>query len=138
MASTIARFLFGKKGKKHEIEGVKYRLFSNKPTAKVTRSPNATGDIVILSEVEGKIITEIDALAFSDCKGLSSVTIPESVTVVESGAFKGCKRLTRVIIQGSATNIVSGAFADCPSLTDISRENNKKKRLIAPEKWRGS
>lgn len=40
--------------------------------------------------------------AFSDCKSLTSVTIPDSVTSIGYGAFSGCTSLTDVYYTGSA------------------------------------
>ena len=65
MRHKLVGFLFGEKGEKREIDGVRYQIYAEKTTAAVTRSLNATGDIVILSEVEGKNVTKIESNAFN-------------------------------------------------------------------------
>ena len=55
-------------------------------------------EVDIPSEIDGKSVTKIGELAFKECNGLTSVTIPESVTNIGSGAFEGCN----IIIYGAA------------------------------------
>ena len=57
--------------------------------------------------------------AFADCRGLTSVTIPDSVTSIGSCAFAYCRGLTSVTIPNSVTSIGDGAFADCDGLQSI-------------------
>ena len=47
---------------------------------------------------------------FSNCTGLTSVTIPNSVTSIGSNAFYGCTSLTSVTIPNSVTSIGESAF----------------------------
>ena len=56
-------------------------------------------------------VTTIGALAFFECKNLTSVTIPASVTTIGGGAFEGCKNLTSVTIPEGVTTIYEEAFA---------------------------
>ncbi len=49
-----------------------------------------------LSNIENANFTTIGAGAFYNCKKLTSVTLPDSVTIVEDGAFNGCSALTTV------------------------------------------
>ena len=58
--------------------------------------------------------------AFSDCSGLTSVTIGESVTSIGNYAFYGCSGLTSVTIPNSVTSIVSLAFYDCSGLIEVT------------------
>ena len=62
-------------------------------------------------------VTEIGYMAFNDCSGLTSVTIPNSVTTIGGSAFSDCTSLTTVTIPDSVTEIGSSAFAKCSSLT---------------------
>ena len=50
--------------------------------------------------------------AFSDCRGLTSVTIPNSVTSIGHYAFSDCRGLTSVTIPNSVTSIGHYAFSD--------------------------
>ncbi len=70
---------------------------------KGTMPPNTTINIK-----EGTI--EITGDAFSDCSGLISVTIPNSVTSIGGHAFHSCYNLTSVTIPNSVTNIGGNAF----------------------------
>ena len=56
---------------------------------------------------------------FYDCKSLTSVTIPDSVTNIRDGVFWGCKSLTSVVIPDSVTNIGNNVFKECPNLKTI-------------------
>ena len=51
--------------------------------------------------------------AFSDCKSLQSVTIPNSVTSIGDEAFSGCDSLQSITIPNSVTSIGGGAFSGC-------------------------
>ena len=61
---------------------------------------------------------------FYGCSGLTSVTIPNSVTSIGSFAFGGCSGLTSVTIPNSVTSIGSFAFEGCSGLTSILSLNS--------------
>lgn len=65
-------------------------------------------------------ITEIGALAFKCCNGLTSVVIPDGVTEIGALAFFSCSGLTSVVIPDSVTKIGNGAFFKCDNLIDVS------------------
>ena len=58
--------------------------------------------------------------AFSNCTGLTSITIPDSVTSISFGAFQSCTGLTSITIPDSVTSIGYDAFSGCTSLTSIT------------------
>ena len=55
----------------------------------------------------------ISPKAFYNCSGLTSVTIPNSVTYIGGSAFEGCSGLTSVTIPNSVTSIGWYAFRGC-------------------------
>ena len=58
--------------------------------------------------------------AFFGCSGLTSITIPNSVTSIGTSAFYGCSGLTSVTIPNSVTSIGMSAFYGCTGLTSIT------------------
>ena len=58
--------------------------------------------------------------AFEDCRSLTSVTIPDSITSIGNRAFEDCSSLTSVAIPDSVTSIGDSAFWDCSSLASIT------------------
>ena len=65
-------------------------------------------------------VTRIGMDAFRGCSGLTSVSIPNSVTVIADNAFDGCSSLTNVVVPNSVDDIDMSAFANCTSLTSVT------------------
>ena len=65
-------------------------------------------------------VTSIGGEAFRDCSGLTSLTIPSSVTSIGDYAFFGCSSLTSLTIPSSVTSIGNNAFYGCSSLTSLT------------------
>ena len=71
----------------------------------------------------GGVYTSNDKLgyaAFSDCSGLTSLTIPSSVTSIGESAFDGCSGLTSLTIPSSVTSIGESVFFGCSGLTSFT------------------
>ena len=68
-------------------------------------------------------VTSIGWAAFCRCSGLTSVTIPNSVTSIGDYAFGGCTDLTSIDIPNSVT-CINGAFCDCSGLTSVTIPNS--------------
>ncbi|MBQ0118205.1 MAG: leucine-rich repeat domain-containing protein, partial [Bacteroidales bacterium] len=62
--------------------------------------------------------------AYIGCNGLTSVTIPNSVTTIGNDAFNNCSSLTSVTIGNSVTTIGNYAFCDCSGLTSVTIPNS--------------
>ena len=65
-------------------------------------------------------VTRIGDYAFIGCSGLTSLTIPSSVTSIGREAFKGCSGLTSLTIPSSVTSIGREAFSGCSGLTSLT------------------
>ena len=95
------------------------------------------GKLSILDLSEAKIVAGGDAYArfsenyytsndklgdyaFYGCSGLTSLTIPSSVTSIGTAAFYGCWKLTRLTIPSGVTSIGYSAFRGCSGLTNLT------------------
>lgn len=89
-------------------------------------SPGASysDDIIIPNSVEYEgnfySVTSISDEAFSHCKDLKSVTIPNSVTSIGKYAFFQCNKLLSINIPSNVTSIGAYAFSECSNLNSVT------------------
>ena len=115
-----------------EVDGIYYSITSSTDlTVEVTYkdkslevdSKTYVGDIIIPEFVtygsDTYHVTSIGYSAFFDCRGLTSVTIPESVTKIGGYAFYRCS-ITSVVIPESVTKIEGDVFSDCSQLISVT------------------
>ena len=114
-----------------QVNGIWYNFDSSTHTATVTYQGSSynsysgeyTGSVVIPASVtynnEEYSVISIGYRAFYNCKNLTSVTIPNSVTDIRGDAFSYCSSLSSVTIGNGVTNIGSNAFLECENLTSV-------------------
>ena len=83
-----------------------------------------SGDVTIPEKVTydgtNYYVKVIGDYAFSECSGLTSVTMPNSIKSIESYAFNGCNGLKNIIIPNSVESIGTYAFYNCSAITSIA------------------
>ena len=84
--------------------------------------------VIIPATIQGMPVREIgsipkgwqDSYAVFSEKRITSVVIPNGVTLIGTAAFSGCRQLTQVTIPNSVTRIGRQAFFTCASLKSIT------------------
>lgn len=84
-----------------------------------------SGEITIPSEYNGVAVTEIINQGFYNCRGITKVIIPDSITYIGDGAFSGCEELETVIIGNGVTYIGIEAFHHDDNLTHAYYEGTQ-------------
>jgi alpha-tubulin suppressor-like RCC1 family protein len=97
-----------------------YIYTDNGTSITITGYTGAGGAIVIPSTIKSKPVTSIGQNAFYQRSGLTSVTIPSSVTSIEGWSFSGCSGMTRLAFQGNAPTIVPNSFSGVATNTTVT------------------
>ena len=69
-------------------------------------------------------LTTLGSYIFSDCEQLKEVQIPESVTSIMEMAFRNCKQLEQIYIPDTVTTIMEDAFRGCDALREVKLPQN--------------
>lgn len=104
-----------------EVDGIYYKILSASDlTAQVTYKGNSydeftdeySGEVIIPSTVSYKsktlTVASIGKSTFQKCSGLTSITIPNSVTSIENNAFNGCTSLKELHIEDGTETLSLG------------------------------
>ena len=101
--------------------GLAYAINPDGKTFSVAGIGNCTDKEVIVPEnFCGYHVTAILGNAFADCENITSVTLPDTVTVIGPYAFKNCKSLKSITIPKYLVEIGERAFIYCVELTEIN------------------
>ena len=76
--------------------------------------------VEIPSTYLGKPVKGIGNCSFLDNTSITSIVIPDTVTVIEPSAFEGCSSLISIEIPETVTHIGDYVFAGCDSLESIT------------------
>ena len=77
------------------IEGVTYEALTDS-TCMVASYDGTAATLVIPGTVEGMTVTEIGEEAFMNNANLTSIDLPDSITVIRARAFKNCTNLSEM------------------------------------------
>ena len=108
------------------IDGLRYLLEADTKTASVqANNGKYSGDIVVPVKVKScdgveYSVTSFGDYCFSDCEGLTSITIPSSVTSFGDKCFLNCIGLVSITIPSSVTSLGWACFNGCSGLTSIT------------------
>ena len=80
---------------------------------------DASGELKIPAEYDGKKVVKIGDNAFLGCIELEKVVLPSSVTVIGSSAFEGCASLAEINFPEAVKTISDYAFFGCDSLKNV-------------------
>lgn len=80
----------------------------------------AFSGLMISSVIIPNTVTIIEDFAFMECESLKSIIIPDSVTSIGVEVFYKCSSLTNINLPDSITSIKSQTFWGCTSLQSIT------------------
>ncbi len=104
-------------------DGYYYTINNGEVT--ITGHEYIAGDMTVPDEIEGCPVTMIGSNAFDSGSGMTSITLPESVTTLGYGAFSECEALRSVYAPG-VVEIRDYAFYKCSWLTKATFSENIK------------
>ena len=97
---------------------VRNNLLCNKNGTTIVCCPGGLTSVTIPDTV-----TSIGPCAFKSCRNLTNVTIPNNVTGIEEGAFEYC-RMVSVTIPDSVKSIENYTFYECRNLASVAMPNS--------------
>ena len=84
---------------------------------------NWNGKLSLKNVVFPNSLNTISRYSFTNCNGLTSISLPPLVTIIGNSAFATCNALSLVNIPISVTSIEEGAFRGCPGFIDVAPDN---------------
>ena len=117
--SLSAKAVGGSSVQGNYTKNLKYELNANKTGYILTGVNGSTEEVVIPPTYKDLTVFKIGEGAFFSNDEITSVVIPDSVTIIGKYAFYGCSRLTAVTLGNGIDRIEFGAFYNCTSLTSI-------------------
>ena len=126
MMLMTASSVMAQEAKFEVIDGLRYFLEPGTKTASLMPNKNGRyfGDIVVPEKVKSSdgveySVTSFGDKCFSQCSGLTSITIPSSVTSLGDECFWTCSSLTSITIPSSVTSLGESCFGDCSVLETV-------------------
>lgn len=89
-------------------------LYTKDGTELLACVKSQSGDIVVMEGVK-----KICKNAFSECKNITSVIMPDTVEMIDDDAFNGCVHLTSVRLSQNLKVMGISCFKQCNSLSEV-------------------
>ena len=83
-------------------------------------TPDGITSLETVTFAENSMLVRIGNEAFSDCKKLTEIDIPDSVTELGTGVFKGCVALTTADLPAALTVLPAETFSGCKALNTVT------------------
>lgn len=96
--------------------GANYQTAASGSGLRITGYTGPGGGVSVPASIDGKAVLEIGMGAFQSA-GITSVTLPASVTAIGQFAFADCAALQSITIPASVTSIGMWAFDGCNAVT---------------------
>lgn len=93
---------------------------SNGAEVRINAYEGTATEVVVPAEINGLPVTRLQEGVFRECKNLTSVTLPDTITEIPDYAFYKCTKLTSVNIPAGVTRIGINAFSGCTDLQTVT------------------
>ena len=117
--SLSGKTVGGSSGQGNYTKNLKYELNANKTGYILTVVNGSTEEVVIPPTYKDLPVFKIGEGAFFNNDKITSVVIPDSVTIIGDRAFYACNKLSDVTLGNGTDRIGRWAFYNCTSLTSI-------------------
>ena len=107
----------------------------NDGTAVITRYTKDESSVQIPERIDGYTVTGIGENAFSGCRSLQSIVLPDGITELGNFAFMDCRALRKVKMPKSLQSIGNSAFLYCENLMDAMLNDGIRTIGIAAFKY---
>lgn len=76
-------------------------------------------ELTVPATVDGMPVTGISDNCFADCDTLTTIILPETVTIIGEKAFAGCDALRGIYIPDGVLSVGAGALSQCSALEAV-------------------
>ena len=125
--------VLSRSAKQFEIDGIKYKITSSDTHEVAVTGGDDKTQIVIPNKVNYAgieyTVTSIEYWAFSNCRLLSSISLPQGLRSIGNYAFSYSPYLSSIYLPATVTEIGTGVFNGCSSLESINVASSNQNYL---------